>query len=208
MQLDQRPRGAPGWRELRQHRIAQQQAEREQRKIDRLRPRPKSRDDDDDDEPQQRGPRPSPAPRQGKASAVVGRETLRKQRGGIERAAAWLVLLVSFAGSVATLHGGFAPMIESIATKQYNVGALLGGVLIQVVLTFLEWWYFDRPLIAGGARLVDAATTAIGFGPLFLAPLVSFLEARGIESPLLPAWGIIIAVSFAVAWFPESRLVD
>ena len=138
----------------------------------------------------------------------MARDTLRKQRGGIERAAAWLVLLVSFAGSMATLHGGFAPMIESIASRQYNVGALLGGAIIQIVLTFLEWWYFDRPLIAGGARLVDAATTAIGFGPLFLAPLASFLHDRGLADPLLPAWGIIIVVSFAVAWFPESRLVD
>lgn len=204
----QRQRGAPGWRELRQHRIEQQAAEREQRKNDRLRPRPKPRDDDEDGDQPQEKPQKAPAARTGKPSAITSRATLRKQRGGIERLAAWVVLLVSFAGSMAVFHGGFAPMIDSIRAAHYNVGALLGGAIVQIVLTFLEWYYFDRPFIAWGARFFDTATTAIGFGPLFLAPLTVFIAARGVENPLLPAWGIIILVSLAVAWFPESRLVD
>lgn len=207
----QRQRGAPGWRELRQHRIEQFKAERDQRRNDRLRPRPKPRDEAEDDDQQQERPQKAaqqPVARAGKPSAITSRDTLRKQRGGIERVAAWVVLLVSFAGSMAVFHGGFAPMIESLRAGRYNVGALSGGAIVQIVLTFLEWYYFDRPFIAWGARLFDTATTALGFGPLFLAPLVVFIAARGVHNPLLPAWGIIILVSLAIAWFPESRLVD
>jgi len=204
----QRPAGAPGWRELRQHRIDQWKNQRDRRRADTIRPRPKPRDDDDDT-PQEVPPHKEKTPSAaGKASAITSRATLKKQRGAIERATAWIVLLVSFVGSIAVLHGGFAPMIDSLRAGHYNVGALVGGTIIQLVLTFLEWYYFDRFLISWGARVFDTATTALGYGPLFLAPLAAVLAARGVENALLPAWGIIILVSLGIAWFPESRLVD
>ena len=202
------PTRPPSWREQRTERIAAQQAERPARR------RGRSAEPVDEEEEEEAAPRTRSAvggkvsKGGGKASAVTSRATLKKQRGMIERGAAWLVLLLSFVGSIAVLHGGFAPMIASITAGQYNVGALVGGALIQIVLTFLEWYYFDRWAIAWGARLVDTATTALGFGPLFAAPLTAFLLARGAPTPLLIAWGIISLVSLAIAWFPESRLVE
>lgn len=201
------PNRPPNWRDERAARIAAQQAEREAKiaakLAERAAPAP----------PRPAAPAAEPAPKApprgaGKQSAITTRATLQKQRGAIERAMAWLVLLVSFLGSIVALHGGWPPFIASLTVGPLNLGALLGGVLIQLVLTFLEWYYSDRWPIAWGARIVDTATTAIGYGPLFLAPLMAMLHDRGLADPTLAAWGIISLVSLGVAWFPESRLVD
>lgn len=171
------------WREERRERIESQQAEREERKH-------------------------APPASTGKDSAVVSRARLRKQRGAVERFTAWGVLFISFLGSIVALHGGWPAFLGSLAARQPNIAALLGGVLIQLVLTFLEWYYFDRPAIAWGARIADAATTALGYGPLVLAPMVFFLTSRGFETANTIAWAIIGLVSLGVAWYPENRLVD
>lgn len=201
----------------RRMRIASENAARAARKRDlqEARARRADEEDEEEDERPQRRPgatarRPASIARRGgsKPSAVITRTRLKSQRSVIERVMAWLVLLVSFLGSIAMLHGGFGPLVRSIVDRQPNQAALIGGVLIQLLLTFLEWYYFDIPLIAWGARIADTATTAIGYGPLFLASLITLLYNRGIEQPLLPAWGVIVLVSLGIAWFPESRLVD
>lgn len=143
-----------------------------------------------------------------KESAIVSRTLLRKQRGAVERFTALGVLFVSFLGSIVALHGGFPPLIASIIALRPNWAALLGGILIQVLLTYLEWHYFDRPLIAWPARLVDAATTTLGYGPLIIVPLAAALTSRAIPQGDLAAWCIIGIVSVLVAWYPENRLVD
>lgn len=182
----------------RRARIAQQQRAKLARKQARHAPA-----EEEDERPPHRA-----ATRSHKPSAIVSRDRLTQQRGGIERTMAWLVLLLSFLGSIAALHGGFAPLVASIVARQPNIAALLGGVLIQLIVTFLEWYYFDRPLIAWSARIVDTATTAIGYGPLLYAPLLTLLYNRDIASPQPLAVAIIVGVSLGIAWFPESRLVD
>lgn len=153
-----------------------------------------------------------------KESAIVSRARLRKQRGSIERWTAWVVLLVSFLGSVAALHGGWPPLIASLTTLTPRWAPLLGGIAIQALLTYLEWHYFDVPLIAWGARLGDAATTALGYGPLVVVGLSTALTPFfvAVPDPTVPtvpegdiaAWCIIGIVSLLVAWYPESRLVE
>lgn len=165
-------------------------------------------EEDDDDRPRSRSGKLKKNARSGKGSAIITRDRLKKQRSGIERTMAWLVLFLSFLGTIAALHGGFGPLVSSISRGPLNTAALLGGVLIQSIVTFLEWWYFDRPLIAWSARVVDTAATTIGYGPLFLAPLAVLLYNRGVTQPEAVAWGVIALVSLGVAWFPESRLVD
>jgi hypothetical protein len=206
---------APSVWQKRRLRIARERVERARRKLEKEQPAPIEEDDEEEEEE-----RPAPrrgkkqkrglAARSGKASAIVTRDHLKKQRGLIERTMAWLVLLISFVGAIAALHGGFAPLIASVRSGQYNIAALLGGVLLQLLLTFLEWYYFDIPKIAWGARIVDALTTAIGYGPLFLAPLALFLYNRGADvmTATAGAWAIIGLASLGIAWFPEDRLVD
>jgi hypothetical protein len=143
-----------------------------------------------------------------KESAVIRRATLRKQRGAVERASAWFVLLLSVIGSVAALAGGFVPLIAGIIGRTPQWSAIIGGLGLQAILTFLEWYYFDSPLVSWPARLVDTVTTAIGYGPLFLAALVAFLVEQDVAQAGYVAWGIIGGISFLVAYFPESRLVD
>lgn len=194
MRVANKPRGMsptrpPGWREQRAERIARQAEERAAKQAERAERRP------------------SPVA-SGKPSAVVSRAHLQKQRGVIERVMAWVVLLLSFLGSIVALHGGWPPFIASITDGPIVLGALLGGILLQLVLTFLEWWYFDRLLLAWGARLADTALTAVGYGPLFVPPLATWLAQQGATWPTALAWGIISLVSLGVAWFPESRLVD
>lgn len=177
----------PPWKEQRAERIARQSAERDARRAERA---------------------AAPARSSGKQSAVVTRADLRKQRGSVERFMAWLVLLLSFVGSIVALHGGWPPFIASLTDGPLQLGALLGGVIVQVVLTFLEWYYFDRALIAWGARLADTALTALGYGPLVAAPLAAWLATYAASGAAALAWFLIFVLSFAVAWFPESRLVD
>jgi len=155
-----------------------------------------------------------------KESAIITRARLRKQRGSIERWTAWVVLLVSFLGSIAALHGGWPPLIASIRTLQPHWAALLGGLAIQALLTYLEWHYFDVPLIAWLARLFDALTTALGYGPLVEGWLRDASIALMVSDPSelttpaiqlqgdIAAWCIIGIVSLLVAWYPESRLVE
>lgn len=149
-----------------------------------------------------------------KQSAVITRDRLKKQRGAIERFTAWVVLLVSFLGSIAALHGGWPPLIDSLTSLQPRWAPLLGGLAIQAGLTFLEWWYYDQRVVSWPARLIDTATTALGYGPLVVVGI-----ARAIGPELAPgadpdvayitvAWVIVGLVSLLVAWYPESRLVE
>lgn len=196
---------APSVWQKRRLRIAHENADRAARKLAQQRGRDDDREEDDDRPARSRGRQRRAS---GKPSAIITREQLKRQRSTIERVIALLVLLVSFIGSIATMHGGFAPMIATIVDHQYNQAAILSGIFIQALVTFLELHYFDIPLIAWGARVVDTATTAIGYGPLFLAQLMILLYNRGITEPTYAAWAIIGLASLAVAWFPETRLVD
>jgi hypothetical protein len=145
-----------------------------------------------------------------KESAIVSRTRLRKQRGNIERATAWIVLVLSVLGTIATFAGGWTPLVAGIIARTPQWYAIVGGIALQVVLTFLEWYYFDQPFIAWPARGFDTLMTALGYGPLVLVGLVTFLVARGVPFAQVGyvAWGIIGLVSLAIAWYPESRLVD
>jgi len=143
-----------------------------------------------------------------KESAVVRRATLRKQRGKVERATAWIVLFVSALGTIATFAGGWEPLIASIRALRPNWAAIAGGVGAQALLTFLEWHYYDVPLVSWPARFFDTILTALGYGPLVAALLIGILTTRNAPLPFQLAWGIIILVSFLIAYYPESRLVE
>lgn len=139
-----------------------------------------------------------------KESAVISRARLRKQRGAVERWTALVVLFVSFVGTIVALNGGW----PSIIALKIGPAAVLGGLAIQGLLTYFEWHYYDRRAISWGARLVDTAFTAVGYGPLLVPPLTVYLAGKSVPSAIYAAWGIAVLVSFLTAWYPESRLVD
>lgn len=143
-----------------------------------------------------------------KESAVISRERLRKQRGAVERYTAWVVLLISFMGSVAAFYGGWPALIQDARDWTVHAAPIAIGIGLQCLLTFLEWHYFDRPLVAWLARLADAVTTALGYGPLVVDQLAAQLTSQALPDAHYAAWAIIGLVSMLVAWYPESRLVD
>lgn len=144
----------------------------------------------------------------GKESAIISRARLRRQRGAVERNTAYVVLFVSFLGTVVAFAGGWPAFIASLQSLQPSVAAIAGGIGLQALLTYLQWHYFDKPPIAWAARGADTALTAIGYGPLFAPWLTMQLAARAVPESLYVAWAILGLVSLAVAWYPESRLVE
>lgn len=150
-----------------------------------------------------------------KDSAIITQGQLKKQRGAIERWSAFVVLFLSFLGSVVAFHGGWLPLINSLRALQPNWAMLIIGIGLQAGLTYLEWHYFDNPLIAWPARLVDAATTALGYGPLVherltlaLTPEAAQQVPEAIKQWGIASWCIIGLISLIIAWYPENRLVD
>lgn len=139
-----------------------------------------------------------------KQSAIVSRAQLARARGPVERATAWIVLVVSFIGTIVVFHGGWAPILA----LQFSASAVLGGILLQGLLTWLQWAYHHNRPLCWGSRVVDAGLTAYGYGPLFIVTLVAYLTGRSVPEPLYAAWLLIGLVSLGLAWYPESRLVD
>lgn len=142
--------------------------------------------------------------------AVFRRAQIRQARGWFERLSAIAVLLLSLFGSVMAWAGGFV----KFAAAPLNPIAWGLGLLSQAILTFLQWMYraqgFAHPvyLISLG---IDVALTVLGFGPI-VAP---WLTARIVEARWLPldqaaivAWGVVAISAFAMAWYPEDRLID
>lgn len=144
----------------------------------------------------------STSARQHKASAIVSRATLDRQRGAVERWSALVVLVIGVLGTVVAFHGGWAPVLA----LHISAAALIGGLAIQGLLTYLEWYYHDLLLVAWGARVIDATLTAIGYSGLLALPLADLL--RDAPYPQHVAWAIVWLVSLLIAWYPESRLVD
>jgi hypothetical protein len=138
-----------------------------------------------------------------KDSAIVNRAKLRRQRGAIERWSALVILFASFLGTIAAMSGGWPALIAAP-----SLTPIIGGLIFQGVLTYLEWHYYDHKPISWAARVFDTGLTAWGYGPLVVLPLAAFLAARGVSSAEQGAWAIIVIVSFLTAWYPESRLVD
>ena len=141
-----------------------------------------------------------------KDSAIVSRDALDRQRGAFERLTAAGLLFVSFAGSIAALSGGWAGLIADP-----RPGAIAAGVAAQLALTAAEWWYGKGrgPWRYRLALCVDTALTGIGYGPLIIPWLTTYLAAHGVGSAsTLLAWAIVGIASAALAWYPEWVLID
>lgn len=139
-----------------------------------------------------------------KQSAIVSRAQLARARGPVERVTAWIVLVVSFIGTIVVFYGGWTPILE----LHLSVSAILAGIGVQALLTWLQWAYHHNRLLCWGSRIIDAGLTAYGYGPLFIAGLTAYLVGRSVPWPNVVVWVPIGLVSIGLAWYPESRLVD
>lgn len=141
-----------------------------------------------------------------KQSALFHRGQLVRSRGKVERILAILIWGLSALGTIVALHGGWEPVLA----HRLSIAAILGGLIIQAVLSWTQWAYGDSKgnflyLFSLG---IDIAYTIYGYGPPIAPWIAVLLASRGIPEPLLSAWLLIALVSFFVAWYPEDRLVD
>lgn len=142
--------------------------------------------------------------------AIVKRSQMRKARGWFERLMAIGVLLLSLFGSVLAWAGGFV----KFAAAPLNPIAWGLGFLSQLALTTVQWMYraqgFTHPmyLISLG---IDVVLTILGFGPIAAPWLAARIVENGWLTPdgaAIAAWLFVAIVAFAMAWYPEDRLVD
>lgn len=156
--------------------------------------------------------KPLESPR--KPSAVVTRAQLERTRGPIEKFLAVVVFLVGVLGTVVAVHGSWQALFGS-----FSWGRLALAVFFQAVLTYAQWVYSKDWRIAYASRAIDAAFTAAGYAPLWMAGLVAWLEVQGVAGGVtigpwvivwaaLAAWFLSWAACLLPAWYPESRLVQ
>ena len=142
--------------------------------------------------------------REQKSSAIITRRQLDLARGPIERGSAWMLLLLSILGTVVSLHGGWEPVL----TFKLSLSAVVGGVLLQIGLTALEWMYGSqrRHLVYLAALTADTALTAVGYAPILMPSLLRMFAESA--APMLFAHALIAAFAVALAAYPESRMVE
>lgn len=147
---------------------------------------------------------PSFPPR--KASAVFKRSDLVRNRGTVERWFAWVVLVFSLGGTIVVMHGGWEPVIGG----RWSIPAILSGIAAQAVLTWMQWSYGQRrtSLLYLAPLIIDGALTVWGYGPAVVPQFSIWLAAHSVPQAIAFAWAAMVLVSFAMAWYPETRLID
>lgn len=149
-----------------------------------------------------------------KPSAVVSRAQLVQWRGPVEKFLAIVVLLLGWLGTVVALHGSWAELFTAFSWGRAGL-----ALLIQAALTFFQWAYGKVRPVAWPLRGIDAAFTAAGFAPLWMADLTAWLVAQGVVGggtlgpwsftfTALAAWALSWLACIAPAWYPETRLVQ
>lgn len=144
-----------------------------------------------------------------KKSAVITQRQLDRSRPYFERYASWALLALSFLGSVVAFHGGDW---AAIRTWQLRTDAVIGGVVLQSLCTYVEWSYRHRrfhPLYLFVLAL-DAGPTAIGYYPIVRGPLSYISGVIGLQGSQATTF-VYVAVGIAallLAWLPESRMID
>jgi hypothetical protein len=145
-------------------------------------------------------------PMRDKPSAIITRAQLDRQRGAFERFSAFGLLFFSFAGTVAALSGGWTAL-----RNEPHLAPIVGGIALQLALTAAEYWYGAGrgPWRYRIALCIDSALTTIGYGPLFVPWLTTWLAGHNLGEMAAPgAWLIVAIAAFALAWWPEKTLID
>ncbi|MDP9317276.1 MAG: hypothetical protein M3R24_41545 [Chloroflexota bacterium] len=135
-----------------------------------------------------------------KPSAIISGARLAKGQPIFERVIGLALLVLSFAGTMALLNGGWHFPL--------NFGGLLAGAIVQGLLTSCQWLYQSRrrSLAYLAAVAVDAALSVGGFAPLFYDRLVRLLPF-GLWNESA-AWGMLALGGVVLAVVPEYILVD
>ena len=139
-------------------------------------------------------------------TALFSRRRLARQQTAFEQFVAWLLLIISFVGSV-LLGGG----VEAWVRWQPNLWIAGATLAFQGVLTYVQWIYAERGWRAWqylAAVLVSSGLTAAGYWHLVHPWGVKLLAGWQVPAANAPyfAGGLIIVAALLIDIFPEQTL--
>jgi hypothetical protein len=140
-------------------------------------------------------------------AALFSRRRLARQQTAFEQFVAWLLLIISFVGSVLLGGGG----VEAWVRWQPNLWIAGAALAFQGVLTYVQWIYAERGWQAWqylAAVLVSSALTAAGYWQLVHPWGVKLLTGWQVPAANAPyfAGGLIIVAALLIDIFPEQTL--
>jgi hypothetical protein len=142
-----------------------------------------------------------------RGAALFSRRRLAQQQTAFEQFVAWLLLIISFVGSVLLGGGG----VEAWVRWQPNLWLAGAALAFQGVLTYVPWIYAERgwqawPYVA--TVLVSSALTAGGYWQLVHPWGVRLLAGWQVLAANAPyfAGGLIIVAALLIDIFPEQTL--
>jgi hypothetical protein len=165
-------------------------------------------------QPNQSSPAPTPNTRATiplrRSSAIIRGATVEKVATQTIRWTSLAILACSFVGAIIAFNGRWPSTWR--VWEQVSIVALVGGLLLQVFCTLMEWANRKRrhspryfvPLI------LDVGSTYIGFAPLIAPFFRDGLARAGLPDPLpsLLAHAGVILLSLWFAYYPEQNLIE
>lgn len=144
---------------------------------------------------------------QPRRAALFSRRRLARQQTSFEQFVAWLLLIISFVGSVLLGGGG----VEAWVRWQPNLWIAGAALAFQGVLTYVQWIYAERGMQAWqyvSAVLVSSALTAGGYWQLAHPWGVTLLVGWQVPAANAPSFagGLIIVAALLIDIFPEQTL--
>jgi len=140
-------------------------------------------------------------------AALFSRKRLARQQTGFEQFVAWLLLIISFVGSLLLGGGG----VSAWVAWRPNLWLAGAALALQGVLTYVQWIYAERGWRAWqylAAVLVSSALTAGGYWQLVHPWGVGLLAGWQVPASNAPylAGGLIALAALLIDIFPEQTL--
>lgn len=138
-----------------------------------------------------------------KKSALVSSSALTRLQPVFERTIGLLLLMLSFAGSVAAFNGGWTWPLDPLYA--------LVGIALQAFLTVTQWIYRNRRISWQYAIAIgfDAGLSIAGYQALLYGWVAGVLTQAGVTSMLdVGTWAIIGIAATVLAIIPEAVLID
>lgn len=133
----------------------------------------------------------------------IRRQSLRQQRQWITWYLAWSLMLLGFVGTIVTANGGWGQLLSG----RFSWNMTILAFALQVILTYVQWaWYDIRPL-AYFSRTIDALFTALGYGSVIYVYAIDYFNGYDLFFVSVIYWLITFVLSVFIAWYPEYRLV-
>lgn len=120
------------------------------------------------------------------------------------------LLVVSFVGAIIAINGAWpSPWYD---VRQISLIAAIGGILLQVFCTLMEWANRKRRFTPQylGPLAIDLGSTYIGFAPLLAPIFAGGLARAGLGDTLarVIAHAGVVMLAIWLAYYPEQNLVD